>query len=205
MRIAFYIVLKNYIRVFYMAKKLTYKTTGILIVILLGALVFSMLYPFYGGIQEGLGSSLTSTDYKDIQDAMDDYIKEVESPKGACDVAIQDVQKAKPQGNDNVELSQTIPLTISSNKDSKVCSTIDKIDAINPKNTDVIKAINTCYGKKYAATLAMLNKIKVLPAMTNDNAFATTVKNELNAPSVKGMDSSYDKIKEYLDIAKKSS
>jgi hypothetical protein len=164
-----------------------------------------MLYPFYGGIQEGLGSSLTSTDYKDIQDAMDDYVKEIEDQKGACNVALEEVQKAKSEGNDNVELSQTIPLIISSNKDSKACSTIDKIDAINPKNTEVMKAINTCYGKKYTATLSMLNKMKGLPAMTSDNMFATTVKNEVNAPSIKGMDSSYERIKNYVDTAKKAS
>jgi hypothetical protein len=185
-----------------MSKRLNWKTTGILLVILLGALVFSIIYPFYSGIQEGLGSSITSTDIKIIEDAMEEYVKEVESPGGACDTALKAIQNAKPEGTDDILLNQTIPLTISSNKESKTCAVIDKIQALNPKNKSVTNALNTCYGKKYSAALTMLNTIQDSSAMIDDSTFSTMVKNQISNPSVKGMESSYEQIKQYLDIAK---
>lgn len=177
------------------------KNIGILVIILLGALVFSVLYPFYSGIHEGMGSSLTSSDIRIVQDSLDTYVTTVESPGGACDTALKAIQNAKPEGDDQILLTQTIPLTISSNKDSKTCAVIDKIQALNPQNTDVSNALNTCYGQKYAAALTLLNTIKNSSAMTSDTTFATTVKNQINSPSVKGTDSSYEQIKQYLDIA----
>lgn len=185
-----------------MAKHLTWKTTGILLIILIGTLVFSILYPFYTGVQEGMGSSMTSSDIKSVEDALDDYVKTVESPGGVCDAALKEIKNAKPDGTDDLILTQTIPLTISSNKDSKSCSIVDKIQTLNPRNAGVIKALSACYGDKYAATLTMLNTIETSSASTNDRTFATMVKNQINNPVVKGADSSYDQISQYLDIAK---
>ena len=149
-----------------------------------------------------MGSSLTSSDIKIVEDALDEYVKTVESPGGTCDTTLKEIKNAKPDGTDDIILTQTIPLTITSNKDSKSCSTVDKIQALNPKNADVIKSLSTCYGQKYAATLTMLNTIQSSSAMTNDTAFATMMKNQVNNPSVKGAESSYEQISQYLDLAK---
>lgn len=178
------------------------KSYGILLIILFSTLVFSMLYPFYPGIREGLGSSLTAVDISNVQQSLNNYTTSVESPDGACAKALTAIKSAKPPpGETDIMVSNTIPMTIQQNEGATNCTLVDKVAALNTPNETVNHAINTCYGQKYAAVLNMLNTIQKSPAMKSDSNFSTIVNTQLNAPNVSGQNSSYNAIRQYLNTA----
>lgn len=187
-----------YIRLWYMAKK----TYGILLIILFATLVFSMLYPFYSGIREGIGSSLTAVDISNVQQSLNSYTTAVESPEGACAIALSAIKEAKPPpGETDFTLTNTIPMTIQQNEGSTNCTLVDKVAGLNSQNASVTKAINTCYGQKYSAVLNMLNTIQQSPAMRSDTNFAMIVNTQLSNPSINGSNSAYNSINQYIKIA----
>lgn len=178
------------------------KSYGILLIILFATLVFSMLYPFYTGIREGLGTSLTAVDISNIQQSLNTYTNAVESPEGACAKALTAIKSAKPPaGETDFIVTNTIPMTIQQNEGSTNCTLVDKIAALNSKNTSVLNAINTCYGQKYTAALNMLTTIQQSPAIKSDSSFANIVNIQLNNPSVNGSNSSYNTINEFIKTA----
>lgn len=178
------------------------KTYGILLIILFATLVFSLLYPFYTGIREGIGSSLTAVDISNVQQSLNTYTSSVESPEGACAKALTKIKSAKPPaGETDFTVSNTIPMTIQQNEGSTNCTLVDKVAALNSKNTSVLNAINTCYGEKYTAALNMLNTIQQSPAMQSDNNFATIIKSQLDNPSISGANSSYNTINQFIKTA----
>ena len=178
------------------------KTYGILLIILFATLVFSMLYPFYTGIREGIGSSLTAVDISNVQQSLNSYTTAVESPEGACATALSAIKEAKhPPGETDFTLTNTIPMTIQQNEGSTNCSLVDKIAGLNSQNASITKAINTCYGQKYSAVLNMLNTIQKSPAMKSDTSFAMIVNTQLSNPSINGSNSAYNSINQYIKIA----
>ena len=181
-----------------MAKK-GYK---ILLIILFATLVFSMLYPFYTGIREGLGSSLTAVDISGIQQTLNTYTTTVESPDGACAKALTEIKGAKPPpGETDFTVTNTIPMTIQQNEGSTNCTLVDKVAALNSTNPTILKAINTAYGQKYTAVLTMLNTIQLSPAMKSDSNFAMIVNTQLSNPSINGPNSSYNTIDQFIKTA----
>jgi len=178
------------------------KGYGLLLIILFATLVFSMLYPFYTGIREGIGSSLTSVDISNVQQTLNTYTKAVESPEGTCAKALTEIKNAKPpSGETDFLVSNTIPMTIQQNEGSTNCTLVDKIAALNSKNPSIVKAINTAYGEKYTAVLNMLNTIQQSPAMNSDSNFATIVNAQMSNPSISGPSSSYNAIDQFIKTA----
>jgi hypothetical protein len=178
------------------------KGYGILLIILFATLVFSMLYPFYTGIREGLGSSLTAVDISNVQQTLNTYTTAVESPDGACAKALTEIKSAKPPpGETDFTVTNTIPMTIQQNEGSTNCTLVDKVAALNSNNESVLKAINTAYGQKYTAVLTMLNTIQQSPAMKSDSNFAMIVNTQLKNPSISGPNSSYNAIDQFIKTA----
>lgn len=178
------------------------KRYGILLIILIATLLFSMLYPFYTGIREGIGSSLTAVDISNVQQTMNTYTTAVESPDGACAKALKEIKGAKPPpGDTDFILTNTIPMTIQQSEGSTNCTLIDKVAALNSNNPSVLNAINTAYGQKYTAVLTMLNTIQQSPAMESDNDFAMIINTQLSNPSVSGPNSSYNAIDQFIQMA----
>lgn len=178
------------------------KGYGLLLIILFATLVFSMLYPFYTGIREGIGSSLTAVDISNVQQSLNTYTTAVESPDGACAKALTTMKNAKPPaGETDFTVTNTIPMTIQQNEGSTNCTLVDKVAALNSTNATIIKAINTAYGQKYTAVLNMLNTIQQSPAVKSDSNFATIVNAQLSNPSINGPNSSYNTIDQFIKTA----
>lgn len=179
------------------------KTYGILLIILFATLVFSMLYPFYPGIREGLGSSITATDISNIQQTLNKYYNDVESAGGPCDQALTEI-KAIPAPSTSDAVFNNVMTTVNSTSDQTTskCALVDKAAAFNTNNPGVSEAINACYGKKYTSVLNMLNTLKKSDAM-KDSDFANQVNSNIKTPIVSGTNSSYNAIQTLITMAGK--
>jgi hypothetical protein len=175
---------------------MAFKSISILLVILLLALVFSILYPFYS-IHEGIGSSLLATDITNIQAALTTYTTE----------ATANCQKAINTINPLIPKDRSLSMSVNQPNNSPLPNPCAKVDSINnqsPLNTDIINAINTCYGANYSAVLNLLNTINTAPtniALKNDPNFAQIIKTQTNSPVVSGPNSSVNLINNYVSAS----
>ena len=172
---------------------MAFKSVGILLIILLFTLVFSILYPFYS-INEGIGTSLLTTDIKNIQSALTTYTTEATAN---CQTALNTINPLIPKDRSlsmNINQPSGSPLP-------NPCAKVDSINNQSPSNTDIMNAINTCYGANYSAVLNLLNTINSSPtnvALKNDPNFAQIIKTQTNNPVVSGPNSSVNLINNYV-------
>ena len=140
-------------------KSVGFRSIGILLILLLCTLVFSILYPFYSlnhditeGITEGIGTSLLASDMTNIQGALTTYTTEATLNCQKAVNTINPLISSDPKLSMNVNQSNSSPLP-------NPCATVDSISNQKPSNSNIIKAINTCYGSNYAAVLNLLDTI----------------------------------------------
>jgi hypothetical protein len=185
---------------------MAFKSTGLLLIILLLTLVFSILYPFYSidqgipeGIRENMGTSLLSGDIKNIQNALSTYSTKA---NGNCQKALNIINpliKGDPQLSMNVSQNNAAGSPV-----AQPCASVDSINNQSPSDSKIINAINSCYGANYASVLNLLNTINSKPtndALTNDPNFAKIIKTQTNQPVVSGPQSTYNTIYQYISAA----
>lgn len=173
------------------------KSIGILFAILILALVFSIIYPFYS-INEGLGTSLLPGDISSIQTALTTYSTAANSNCQTAVNTINPLLNSDPKLSMNVTMPNDAPVV-------QPCTTVDSIHNQGPSNTTIMNAINTCYGANYAAVLNLLNTINSPPAnqaLKNDpTGFGQLIKSNTDKPSVSGSQSTYNQIYQYISAA----
>jgi len=177
------------------SKPVGFKSISILLIILFSALVFSILYPFFS-ISENIGTSLLATDITNIQSALTTYTT---SATSNCQTAVNTINpliSSDPKLSMNINQANSSPLP-------NPCATVDNIHNQSPSNTNIINAINTCYGANYAAVLNLLDTINSEPtnvALKNDPTFAQIMKTQTSQPVVSGPQSSANLISTYISL-----
>lgn len=177
------------------SKPVGFKSISILLIILFSALVFSILYPFFS-ISENIGTSLLATDITNIQSALTTYTT---SATSNCQTAVNTINpliSSDPKLSMNINQANSSPLP-------NPCATVDNIHNQSPSNTNIINAINTCYGANYAAVLNLLDTINSEPtnvALKNDPTFAQIIKTQTSQPVVNGPQSSANLISTYISL-----
>jgi hypothetical protein len=180
-------------------KSVGFKSIGILLILLFCTLVFSILYPFYSlkqDITEGIGTSLLASDMTNIQGALTTYTTEATLNCQKAVNTINPLISSDPKLSMNVNQSNSSPLP-------NPCATVDSISNQKPSNSNIIKAINTCYGSNYAAVLNLLDTINNAPtnvALKNDPNFAQIIKTQTDQPVVSGPQSSANLISTYISL-----
>jgi len=178
-------------------KSIGFKSIGILLIVLLSTLVFSILYPFFilnqtEGLTEGIGTSLTPADTATIQSALTTYTTAATSN---CQTAVNTINPLIASDSKlsmNVNQANSSPLP-------NPCATVDNINNQSPSNTNIINAINTCYGANYAAVLNLLNTINSAD-IKSDPTFSQIIKTQTNQPVVNGPQSSANLISTYVQL-----
>ena len=170
---------------------------SILLVILFSTLVFSILYPFFSlnnaeGLTEGLGTSLSPADAATVQAALTTYSTSATSNCQTAMNTINPLISSDPKLSMNVNQANSSPLP-------NPCATVDSINNQSPSNTNIINAINTCYGANYAAVLNLLNTINSAD-IKSDPSFTQIMNTQTKQPVVSGPQSSANLISTYVQL-----
>ena len=140
------------------------------------------------GFKEGL---LSTPEQKKITEILDQYSKDVESESELSKTKLESlaVDDSVEKGTLNSILKDT---------NLKSTSMIDKIVAQGLKNKGIVKILDENSSKRYTLTKNMINDIKALE-INDDKAFSLELENQLASPQPTGPNSSYLKMKEYLN------
>ena len=170
-------------------KSSTWKIILFLFAFIILALAISKYMPFYTeGFQEGLLSSSATTS---IKDTLKVYEGEIDT---ICADSVKSMSSMKLSTTDSVTFA-----SILGDEDLKNTAKIDKITALKSSNDAVKKAIADVNGKKYIATLNMLNTLNKT-SYPDDETFTTLLKQQTQAAQdiVSGSNSVYSQINDYL-------
>jgi len=177
----------------YMATTKSYiGTLKILFIILLASIIFSMLYPFYS-LQEGIGSSLTSTDITNLQEVLKTYAT---TANENCHKANNSILTVSGKDSQHMKINSLIK---NNNNTNTQCAILEQISAV-ATDTDILGAINTCYGSNYTAVLNLLSQINgpYKQSLKNDSNFEKIVEVQTKNPSTTGQSSTYNTINGYV-------
>ena len=170
-------------------KSSTWRNILFLLAFVILALAISKYMPFYTeGFQEGLLSSSAITS---INDTLKIYESEIDT-----------ISADSVKSMSSIKLSTAESVTFASilgDDDLKNTAKIDKITALKSTNDDVKKAIANVNGKKYIATLTMLNTMNKT-SYPDDETFTALLKQQTQAAHdiVSGANSVHSQIKDYL-------
>jgi hypothetical protein len=167
----------------------TLKIMLFLIAFVIFALAISQFMRKYTeGFQEGL---LSSTSINSINKALDVYDKAVDS---ICADSVKNISKIQLSTTDSVTFSPIL-----ADEALKNSAKIDKITALKSKSDEVKKALAQVNGKKYIATLNLLNSLNK-DVYTDDETFTALLKQQTSAAQdiVSGSNSVYSQLKDYL-------
>lgn len=145
-------------------------------------------YKYFYLFKEGL---LTSSATTNIKSELETYNDKVDS---ICGDSVKNISK--------LQLSQADSITFASilaDDALKNSAKIEKIVALKSTSDDVKKEISELNGKKYMATLLMLNKINK-ETYPDDETFTSLLKQQTNACQeiVNGPNSVYSQLNDYL-------
>lgn len=167
----------------------TWKNILFLLAFIILALAISKFIPFYReGIQEGL---LSSTSVVTIENALNIYDSSVDT---ICADSIKNMSKLKLSQADSVTFSPIL-----GDEALKNTAKIDKIIALKSSSDDVKKELAEVNGKKYIATLKLLNALNK-EVYSDDETFTALLKQQTNVAQdiVSGPNSVSSQLKEYL-------
>ena len=167
----------------------TWKNILFLLAFIILALAISKFIPFYReGIQEGL---LSSTSVVTIENALNIYDSSVDT---ICADSVKNMSKLKLSQADSVTFSPIL-----GDEALKNTAKIDKIIALKSTSDDVKKELAEVNGKKYIATLKLLNALNK-EVYSDDETFTALLKQQTSATQdiVSGPNSVSSQLKEYL-------
>jgi hypothetical protein len=170
-------------------KSSTWRNILFLLAFIILALAISKYMPFYTeGFQEGLLSNSAITS---INDTLKIYESEIDT---ICADSVKSMSSIKLSNAESVTFA-----SILGDDDLKNTAKIDKITALKSTNDDVKKAIADVNGKKYVATLTMLNTMNKT-SYPDDETFTALLKQQTQAAEniVSGTNSVHSQIKDYL-------
>ena len=167
----------------------TWKNILFLLAFIILSLAISKCIPFYReGIQEGL---LSSTSVVTIENALNIYDSSVDT---ICADSVKNMSKLKLSQADSVTFSPIL-----GDEALKNTAKIDKIIALKSSSDDVKKELAEVNGKKYIATLKLLNALNK-EVYSDDETFTALLKQQTNVAQdiVSGPNSVSSQLKEYL-------
>lgn len=167
----------------------TWKNILFLLAFIILSLAISKFIPFYReGIQEGL---LSSTSVVTIENALNIYDSSVDT---ICADSVKNMSKLKLSQADSVTFSPIL-----GDEALKNTAKIDKIIALKSSSDDVKKELAEVNGKKYIATLKLLNALNK-EVYSDDETFTALLKQQTNVAQdiVSGPNSVSSQLKEYL-------
>jgi hypothetical protein len=170
-------------------KSSTWRNILFLFAFILIALAISKFMPFYmEGVQEGL---LSSTSAGNVNTALDTYDKTVDT---ICEESVKAMSKIQFSQADSITFSAII-----GDEALKNSAKVDKIVKLKSTNADVKKIITEINGKKYIATLTLLDTLNK-ESYTDDEAFTLLLKQQTSAVQdiISGSTSVYSQLKDYL-------
>ena len=170
-------------------KSSTWRNILFLLAFIILALAISKYIPFYTeGFQEGL---LSSTAVTNIESALASYDKTLNT---ICAESVKTISKLQLSQADSATFSPIL-----GDEALKDSAKIDKIIALKSTSDDVKKTLVDINGKRYIATLTLLNTLNK-DSYPDDETFTALLKQQTAAANniVNGENSVYSQLKDYL-------